>query len=118
MKKELAPVASPRLIVKISPKVTSLLRLTAVAAHNVYLLLYPKGSLQSALTQQPTVAMNVLEALQRITQTQLLSEGRVYGGGLHKLEPRELAQISALPVLDAIAEPHRKTIEAQLCFNY
>jgi hypothetical protein len=29
-------------------------------------------------------------------------EGRVYGGGLHKVEPNELAQISGKSVLDAL----------------
>ena len=32
----------------------------------------------------------------------LVSGGRVYGGGLHKVEPNELAQISAREVLDSI----------------
>jgi hypothetical protein len=55
------------------------------------------------LTQSPDLAPRVFEALQRITPAQLISEGRVYGGGLHKMEPKELAQISARSVLDAIA---------------
>ena len=46
----------------------------------------------------------MFEALQRITPTQLLSEGRVYGGGLHKVEPKELAQIPARTVLEALPE--------------
>lgn len=71
-------------------------------AHNVYLMLYPKSDLSAALTESPDLAARVFEALQRITPAQLISEGRVYGGGLHKVEPRELAQISARSVLDAI----------------
>ncbi|WDT77899.1 MAG: N-6 DNA methylase (plasmid) [Candidatus Manganitrophus sp.] len=71
-------------------------------AHNVYLMLYPKGRLLEALRLHPQLEEQVFEALQRITPAQLLSEGRVYGGGLHKVEPKELAQISARQVLDAI----------------
>jgi hypothetical protein len=44
----------------------------------------------------------VFEALQRITPAQIKSEGRVYGGGLHKVEPKELAQIPAYEVLNVI----------------
>jgi len=71
-------------------------------AHNVYLLLYPKGNLQDVLTRHPELEAHVFQALRGITPGQLLSEGRIYGGGLHKLEPKELAQISAHPVLDAV----------------
>ncbi len=71
-------------------------------AHNVYLMLYPKGPLLNALKQRPEIQAQVFEALQRITPAQFLSEGRVYGGGLHKVEPRELAQIPARVVLDAV----------------
>jgi len=71
-------------------------------AHNVYLMLYPKGRLRDALKQHPELEAKVFEALQGITPAQLLSEGRVYGGGLHKVEPKELAQIPARPILDAI----------------
>jgi hypothetical protein len=44
----------------------------------------------------------VFEALQHITLAQLLAEGRVYGGGLHKVEPKELAQIPARTILDRL----------------
>jgi adenine-specific DNA-methyltransferase len=71
-------------------------------AHNVYLMLYPTGPLRTALTRHPEFHAHVFEALQRITPAQLLSEGRVYGGGLHKLEPKELAQISAAPIVKSI----------------
>jgi predicted RNA methylase len=71
-------------------------------AHNVYLMLYPIGQLRTALKQHPDLHAHVFEALQRITPTQLITEGRVYGGGLHKVEPKELAQIPARAVLDAI----------------
>jgi adenine-specific DNA-methyltransferase len=71
-------------------------------AHNVYLMLYPKSRLQEALTNHPELAARVFEALQSITPAQLLSEGRVYGGGLHKVEPKELAQIPARAILESI----------------
>ncbi len=71
-------------------------------AHNVYLMLYPKGRLREALKKQPDLEERVFEALQRITPAQFVSEGRVYGGGLHKVEPKELAQIPAVAVLDCI----------------
>lgn len=71
-------------------------------AHNVYLMLYPKSRLQEALINHPELEARVFEALQRITPAQLLSEGRVYGGGLHKVEPKELAQIPARTVLENI----------------
>jgi adenine-specific DNA-methyltransferase len=81
-------------------------------AHNVYLLLYPKGPLRKAMEADSELAARVFVALQRTTPAQLLSEGRVYGGGLHKVEPRELAQIPATDVLDCIE--HHVTIERQM----
>ncbi len=71
-------------------------------AHNVYLMLYPVGPLREALNNHPELAARVFEALRRITPEQLLSEGRVYGGGLHKVEPKELAQIPAQTVLQSV----------------
>ena len=71
-------------------------------AHNVYLMLYPKGQLRAVLAKDPALQGQVFEALQGITPAQFLSEGRVYGGGLHKVEPKELAQIPAGAVLDRL----------------
>lgn len=71
-------------------------------AHNVYLMLYPKGPLLAALGAIPELEERVFRALQRITPSQLVAGGRVYGGGLHKVEPKELAQISAREVLASI----------------
>ncbi len=74
-------------------------------AHNVYLMLYPKSRLNEILKKHPELEARVFEALKRITTDQFLSEGRVYGGGLHKVEPKELAQIPAATVLESIGEP-------------
>ncbi|HMC58991.1 MAG TPA: hypothetical protein VKJ01_07360 [Candidatus Solibacter sp.] len=68
--------------------------------------------MRAALKAHPELHVHVFEALQRITPAQLLSEGRVYGGGLHKVEPKELAQIPARLVLDSIGRHVR--VEEQL----
>ena len=59
-------------------------------ATNVYLMLYPKPILAKALSEQPELVQEVWQALNKISDEVLMGEGRVYGGGLHKLEPREL----------------------------
>jgi hypothetical protein len=64
-------------------------------AANVYLLLYPKGALKTALAAHPDLYPTVLSHLQSLTGEHLIKEGRVYGGGLHKMEPKELANLPA-----------------------
>ena len=83
-------------------------------AHNVYLMLYPKGPLLHVLRQNPEFYGRVFEALKRITPAQLLSEGRVYGGGLHKVEPKELAQIPADQMLVSLGLQFRMDQQASL----
>ena len=66
----------------------------AIAA-NVYLMLYPKPWIRKALQQDPELAREVWRVFQSIPLEILLGEGRVYGGGLHKLEPKELLNAPA-----------------------
>ncbi|MEI7768964.1 MAG: SAM-dependent DNA methyltransferase [Chloroflexales bacterium] len=58
---------------------------------NVYLMLYPKPILAHALQTDPSLYDGILRALNSTTPESLIAGGRVYGGGLHKLEPNELA---------------------------
>ncbi|WP_219842223.1 class I SAM-dependent methyltransferase [Xanthomonas arboricola] len=60
---------------------------------NSYLAMYPTPLLQERLATDPTLLDRVWEQLNAIDPADLLGEGRVYGGGLHKLEPKELAKV-------------------------
>ncbi|MCG3129083.1 MAG: Modification methylase Eco57IB [Phycisphaerae bacterium] len=69
-------------------------------ASNLYLMLYPTGALGRMLQSHPARAVGVFEALREITGHELRGEGRVYGGGLNKIEPSELGRISAKPLIE------------------
>jgi hypothetical protein len=71
-------------------------------AANVYLLLYPKPVLARAMARDQTLIRRVWQALNALSPDALLGEGRVYGGGLHKLEPKELANVNATAIADLI----------------
>ncbi len=73
-------------------------------APNVYLMLYPKDPLAHVLRQRPDLEPTVFELLEEITSARLREEGRVYGGGLYKIEPNELGRIPAAPFLKRIPE--------------
>lgn len=70
-------------------------------APNVYLMMYPKPKLAAMLSSHPEQLKIVWQALNSIPTQNLVHEGRVYGDGLHKLEPKELANA---PV-DIVLEP-------------
>ena len=64
-------------------------------ALNVYLMMYPKGLLAKRLEEDPELKPVVWEALQNIQPEDMMREGRVYGGGLRKVEPKELGRVGA-----------------------
>lgn len=71
---------------------------------NVYLAMYPKPVLARALEGDPILIRRVWEVLNQIAPEQLLGEGRVYGGGLHKLEPGELGNVDATAIARLIPD--------------
>ncbi|NJO59754.1 MAG: hypothetical protein HC836_16055 [Richelia sp. RM2_1_2] len=56
-------------------------------------MLYPKTILNETFSHQPSLKKDVWFALKNISDEALISGGRVYGGGLHKLEPKELGNV-------------------------
>lgn len=80
-----------------------ILNYSQATAANVYLMLYPKPLLTAALAADPALYRQVWEFLNSIDGTTLIAEGRVYGGGLYKLEPKELANVPALPLASLLA---------------
>lgn len=67
---------------------------------NLYLMLYPKNGLARMLRDHSDRAAEVFALLGQVTGYELRGEGRVYGGGLNKIEPRELGRISAAPFIE------------------
>jgi adenine-specific DNA-methyltransferase len=81
---------------------------------NVYLSMYPTPALASALANDSQLIRRVWEALNRIDPSQLLGEGRVYGGGLHKLEPRELANVPVAELADILDHVELASVQNEL----
>jgi len=79
---------------------------------NVYLALYPTPLMASEMDRDPSLVRNIWNALNQVSPDILLGEGRVYGGGLHKLEPRELSNLPAGFIADLLPDgsvPSRTT---------
>jgi len=83
-------------------------------ASNVYLLLYPKPMLSMLLANSPGLLREIWRRLTQITGEALVGEGRIYGGGLHKMEPKELANVSAETLFEILPNNLRKPIQASL----
>ncbi len=77
------------------PPFRFILNESKATAANVYLLLYPNPALARALATDKRLARKIWTWLNSIKAEELLGYGRVYGGGLHKLEPNELASVPA-----------------------
>lgn len=76
---------------------------TSAIATNSYLMLYPKTILQEVIAQTPDILHEIWNALTNITANDLESEGRVYGGGLKKIEPKELSYVKCLHLAELLA---------------
>jgi len=81
---------------------------------NVYLLLYPKPDLAASLSDHPELYRKVWKTLSSIAAETLMQEGRVYGGGLHKLEPKELANVPADSVLRVFSDGGKFRMHRQM----
>ena len=60
---------------------------------NTYLGIYPKPGVASTLMNSPDLAERLWQLLSSIPAEQLVKQGRVYGGGMYKLEPKELKKV-------------------------
>jgi len=76
------------------------LNLSDATATNVWLMLYPRQEFERKLRSNWGLLKAIWQVLGEISSDDLLSSGRVYGGGLYKLEPKELGNVPA----DAIAK--------------
>lgn len=70
---------------------------------NSYLMMYPTEFLTSELEHRHDLLLDIWEELNKLSSESLINEGRVYGGGLYKLEPKELARVP-LPKLSYLME--------------
>lgn len=82
-------------------------------ALNTYLMLYPKGGFARHVRENPKALREAWNFLNRIDTDELLAHGRVYGGGLHKLEPKELR---GYPATELIKHLEGFRVSEQLSF--
>ena len=83
---------------------------------NVFLAMYPTPLLARALVHDKSLLFGVWRALNELDPKKLLDEGRVYGGGLHKLEPSELSNVP-VPNLAALIQPEQYPAKQMKLFS-
>jgi adenine-specific DNA-methyltransferase len=86
-------------------------------AANVYLMLYPTPALSAEIKKNPDLLRSIWEILNQIPAETVIGEGRVYGGGLHKLEPRELGKVPAEELLRLLPKAEAANVEQTLLFE-
>ena len=85
-------------------------------ASNTYLMLYPREELGRLVTEQPDTLKKVFALLKEISSQELLANGRVYGGGLHKIEPKELLNVRFLsfpPWLEEVVQKYLPLVQVK-----
>jgi len=76
--------------------------------------MYPTPLLAAAIKRDPQLIRRIWSALNELSPEQLLVEGRVYGGGLHKLEPKELGNVQVPQLFDILEKGQRPMKQADL----
>ena len=71
-------------------------------ATNGYLLLIPRPPLAKYLKNNPDFSYAILDFLNSIPDQKLISNGRHYGGGLYKMEPKELSAVTASFIAESL----------------
>lgn len=66
---------------------------SSAVVSNSYLALEPLKGVSELLIKNPDIVIKIWEALNEICGELMKGEGRVYGGGMHKMEPKELANV-------------------------
>ncbi len=66
---------------------------SVATATNTYLLMYPKPNILKMLGEDQSRFNILFQLLKDTESSNLLDEGRSYGGGLHKIEPGELLNL-------------------------
>ncbi|WP_257183572.1 Eco57I restriction-modification methylase domain-containing protein [Corynebacterium cystitidis] len=79
-------------------------------ATNGYLMLYPKGDLEVALKNNAVTLEDIHEVLNSISNQDMSDGGRVYGGGLQKMEPKELASLEVVALSELLSEKGKATV--------
>lgn len=91
-----------------------ILNQSSATAANVYLMMYPTPLLATAMEEDGRLMRRIWSVLNELTSEQLLGEGRVYGGGLHKLEPRELGNVQVPQISDLLEKGKRPMKQVDL----
>ena len=95
-----------------------ILNRSQATAPNVYLMLYPRPALKRELENNVELFKVIWRILNEIPPDILIGEGRVYGGGLHKIEPNELSNTPVNGLL-TILPNLSGTVQTQLAlFDY
>lgn len=76
--------------------------------------MYPTPLLARTMKNDKTLIRKLWRELNAISAEKLLGEGRVYGGGLFKLEPKELANVDASAIAELIPDWQLKGKAKQL----
>lgn len=63
--------------------------------NNSYLMLYPNDELKAIIKDNEKMKKDLLTVLNEMTQHKFVEQGRVYGGGMRKFEPKELSNVNS-----------------------